>query len=93
MTREEFAKRIGWSKMFWFMALLNPIAFMPQSYSILSTGKVDGISIPMFVLFIVIQLSFMYQGYLQRCTQQVLSMGISACFSISIIAATLYYSH
>ncbi|MBI5004424.1 hypothetical protein HZC00_05025 [Candidatus Kaiserbacteria bacterium] len=92
MTREEFAKAVHWPKIFWFTAMLNPAAFLPQLYSILTTGKVEGISVPMFALFIVIQLSFMYQGYLQRSVQQMLSMGISAFLTAAIIAATLFYS-
>ena len=92
MTREEFAEKIHWPKIFWFTAMLNPAAFLPQIYHIFSTGKVDGISIPMFALFIVIQLTFLYQGYLQRSVQQMLSMGMSAGLTMITIAVTLYYS-
>lgn len=91
MKREEFAKRIMWSKSMFWLGLLNPLAYIPQIWSILSTHVVDGISIPMFGLFFVIQVSFCLNGFFHRDKNAMISMGSGAMLSMVAIVLTAYY--
>jgi uncharacterized protein with PQ loop repeat len=73
------------------LGLLNPLAFVPQIYAIVTTHVVAGISIQMFSLFVVIQLSFFLNGFFKRDKPMMLSMGLSALITSFAIILTLYY--
>ena len=76
--------------MFW-LGLLNPLAFVPQIWKILSTHDVNGISTPMFFLFVVIQISFLINGFFQRDRAVMVSMGASAILTSFAIGLVFYY--
>lgn len=91
MNREEFAKKIKWPIVMFWLGLLNPVAFIPQIWSIATTHKVEGISIQMLVLFVIIQAAFFMNGFFQRDCSVMLSMGSSAVLTIVAIVLTFYY--
>lgn len=47
------------------IVLLNPIAFIPQTYNVV-TGNAKGVSIEMFLLFIALQITFTFIGIEQK---------------------------
>lgn len=91
MTREQFAKKIRWPVVMFWLGLLNPAALIPQAYSIVTTHVVAGISVPMFVLFMIIQLTFFMNGFFQRDKAVMVSMGASVLITTGIVFLTLYY--
>lgn len=91
MTREEFAKRIHWHSIFWIIGFLNPLSMLPQLVSILRTRETSGVSIEMFVLFLVIQSAFAFEGYVKRMSAIMYCMIFSMIVSVTIISATLCY--
>jgi uncharacterized protein with PQ loop repeat len=91
MTREEYAQKIGWPKIMFWAGLLNPLALVPQLYSIASTGNVSGVSLPMLGLFLIIQISFTLNGFFQRDKAVMISMGASVPLTTSIIVLVLLY--
>jgi uncharacterized protein with PQ loop repeat len=91
ITREVLSQKIRWNKIMFALGLLNPLAFVPQIYAIVTTHVVAGISIQMFSLFVVIQLSFFINGFFQRDKAVMISMGSSALLTSIAIMLTLYY--
>lgn len=91
MTREEFAKKYNWPRIMFYLGMLNPVAFTPQIWNIVSTHEVEGISVQMFILFVIIQMAFFTNGFFQRDRMVMLSMGSSAILTVITIGLTLYY--
>lgn len=89
MSIQEIADAIGWPTIFWFVGLLNPLALGSQLWTLCREKKTDGISVAMFALFLVIQLGFLFEGLRVGSVQMVMSMGLSAIISASIIIVTL----
>ena len=79
-----------WPRVLAIAGVMNVIAFWPQIYDILTTHKVGGISIPMFVMFLFIQVAFGIQGWLTKSKEQMVSMLVSAVESTLIIALVWY---
>lgn len=90
MNRHDF-NTAAWPKIFWLASMLNPMAFMPQIWKVFAEHKTEGVSLVMFGVFVVIQLAYLYQGVLIRNRAMVVTMGMAAVFSLTIIGGTLYY--
>ncbi len=51
MTREQFADKIHWQKIIFFIGILNALAVVPQLLQLLKTKVTIGLSIEMLFLF------------------------------------------
>lgn len=91
MTREEFAKKIRWSKIIWLAGMANGFSLLPQFFAILTTKNVTGVSVPMFCIFFVVQSCFAFEGFLKRSNALMYSMLFSMVVTITIICSVLYY--
>lgn len=91
MTREEFAKKIGWSRIIWAAGIANGFSLLPQLFAILTTKNVSGISVPMFSTFLAVQLCFALEGFFRRSSPIIYSMIFSMIVTITIISSVLYY--
>ena len=91
MTREEFAEKIGWSKIIWLAGISNGLSMLPQLLDILSTKKVAGVSLLMFCIFFTIQMCFAIEGFFKRSSALMYSMLWSMLVSVTIICSVLYY--
>ncbi len=91
MTREEFAQRFRWDKVMWLMGLVNVLAILPQPISILRSQNASGVSIGMFVLFILVQVSVAVESFIKRSYGLMTSMIVSVLLSATTIGLILYY--
>ena len=74
------------------IVLANPLAIAPQVYSAIFANNVEGISILMYVMFSVIQTSFILKAIQHKDKIFFISMFISTLESISIIIIVLIRS-
>ena len=70
--------------------LMNILAFLPQIYQIATTHVTAGVSIPMFWMFLFIQITFGVQGWLTGSRTQTISMLASALESVTVIGLITY---
>ncbi|MFA5188728.1 MAG: PQ-loop domain-containing transporter [Patescibacteria group bacterium] len=91
MKREELAKRIHWPIIIWTARLVNVTAMMPQLLQIIKTHNVAGLSLGMFVIYLVVQIAFSLEGYFTKNRMLMVCLGLSAFISASIITLVCYY--
>lgn len=91
MTRDEFAEKIHWSVIIWVIGFINVTAMLPQLYQIIKTHNVQGLSISMFTIYLVVQVCMALEGYFKRIRMLQACLGLSACISASIIVLILCY--
>lgn len=91
MTREEFVQRFRWNKVMWVMGFVNVLAILPQPISILQSHNASGVSIGMFVMFILVQISVAIESFIKRSYGLMTSMIVSALLSATTIGLVLYY--
>ena len=65
----------------------NPVAIFPQVLVAFTAPSVDGIAVPMWYVFAVIQVAFVFHGIKTKSASVFLSMLVSLLESIAIIAA------
>ena len=92
MTREQFAEKIGWSKIIWFMGLVNVAAMLPQLYQLITTRQTQGLNVGMFWIFLAVQVAFSLQGYFRRDQMLMWCLGLSATVSTAIIFSFYRFS-
>ncbi len=85
MQREQLADAIGWTYIIWSFGMLNVAAMLPQVVQIFRTRKVDGLSLGMFFLYLAIQVAFSLHGFFFRDDMLMVSRGLSACVTLSVI--------
>jgi uncharacterized protein with PQ loop repeat len=90
MTREQVARRIRWEAIIWTAGLVNVTAMLPQLYQIVTTRNVDGLALPMFVIYFAIQVAFSIEGYFKRNKMLMVCLGLSAIVSAIIISLIFY---
>lgn len=79
----------------WFKKLtdttvfLNPIAILPQVKAVFTAPNVEGISIGMWLMFVVIQTTFVFIGIKSKSASMFYSMLISLTASLIIITVVL----
>ena len=93
MIREEFARKIHWSKIVWTFGLINVMAMLPQMWQLIHTRETIGLSLEMFVLYFVIQIAFSLQGFFNRDKMLMWCLGLSAAVSATIISTIVYLRH
>ncbi|HEY9586164.1 MAG TPA: PQ-loop domain-containing transporter [Candidatus Paceibacterota bacterium] len=91
MTREQFARTFRWDKIMWVMGFVNVVALLPQPVAIVRTHNVSGISVGMFVLFILVQASVATESFIKRSYGLMCSMIVSVLLSMTTIGLVLYY--
>ena len=91
MTREHFAATIRWSWIIWIAGFTNVGAMLPQLWTILSTKKVEGVSVTMFIIYALIQIAFALEGFFKRNRALMVSMTLSAVVTASIVSLVFYY--
>lgn len=69
--------------------LLNPLALAPQVYMVFTAPSVEGVSIQMWLLFLVVQGAFALDGIRTKNTAVFLSMFLSLLQSATIITVVL----
>jgi uncharacterized protein with PQ loop repeat len=88
--REEISKKLRWPFIIWLVGFVNVAAMLPQLYQIITTKNVAGLSVSMFVIYMVIQVAFSIEGYFKRNNMLMVCMGLSALVSASIIGLVAY---
>jgi len=79
----------------WFKKLtditifLNPIALLPQIKEVFTASSVEGISIGMWLMFMVIQTTFIFIGIKTKNASMFYSMTISLTASLTIVTVVL----
>jgi len=71
---------------------LNPIALIPQLWTVFTAPSLAGISLTMWGIFLAIQTGVMLEGIRVRSTPMFWSMFISAIFNSTIITTVLIRS-
>jgi len=92
MTREEFAAKIHWHKIFWILGLVNVGAMLPQLVKILENKSAKGLSLAMVIIYLVIQIGFAGQGFFRRDRTLFTVMLLSAAVSVAVLVFALHYS-
>ena len=90
MTRDEVAKAIRWNSIIWTAGLVNVGAMLPQLHQIITTRKVEDLSLGMFVIYFFIQVAFSLQGFFRRDKMLMVCLGLSAVVSAIIISLVVY---
>ena len=93
MTREEFAKRIGWTRIIWTVGIINVTAMLPQLWQVLVTRETAGLSLAMVGVYGGIQVMFSVEGYFTRNVMLFVCMALSALVSTTLIGIVLYLRH
>jgi len=71
------------------IGILNIFALTPQLIQILRTRKVEGISLTMFMIFLIIQGVFALNGFFHRDKAQMVTMGLSTVITVIIIISII----
>lgn len=67
----EFAKRLfSLERRMWGANIVNVLALAAGPYSLLSARKADGVSLPMFFLFLFIQATYLEHGWREKKRRQ-----------------------
>ena len=90
MTREKFAEKIHWKTIIWLFGLGNVVAMLPQTYQIITTWHVEGLSLGMFITYFVIQVAFSLEGFFSRNKMFMWCLGISSLISAITIGLILF---
>ena len=72
-----------------FLSLSNPAVLVLQLYQVIIASNVEGVSIPMFLVFIVMQTAFGLVAIKVKNFGMMVSMALSILITISIIAIAL----
>lgn len=91
MTREEFARKINWPRIFFIIGVINVAAQLPQTYTLISEKITDGLSVWMIAIYLSTQLGLGLQGYFKRDTTLMITMELSALVSVVNISLYCYY--
>jgi len=91
MTREEIAKKIRWPLIIWIFGFINIGAMLPQLYKILINKSVEGLSLEMFIIYLLVQVAFSLNGYFKRDKVLMICLGLSAFISTIIISLFFIY--
>jgi uncharacterized protein with PQ loop repeat len=78
MTREQFAKKVHWSRIVWVAGLVNVVAMLPQTYQLLKTHETSGLSVTMLLIYFGVQVSFSLNGFFARDRMMTWCLGLSA---------------
>ena len=89
MTREHFAELIGWSYLIAGFGILNIGAMLPQLIKILRTRNVEGLSLLMICIYLIVQVAFSLHGFFHHDATQTWSLGLSAVISLTIIVSVI----
>ncbi|MFH1916625.1 MAG: hypothetical protein ABIJ21_05140 [Nanoarchaeota archaeon] len=79
--------RKGFKRVIGSVLFLNPLALAPQVWTALTAPSIEGISLTMWVIFVVIQIAMVLEGIRVKSSAMFWSMLISVCESITIIIA------
>lgn len=71
-------------------SFLNPLALLPQLWLVIKQQNVEAISVAMWVVFVVIQGTFLLVGVKSRNTGVFVSMLLSMLISLSVILVVVY---
>lgn len=93
MIREEFAKKIHWTKIIWIVSIVNPIMTLPQLIQVWQTHQTAGISIVFLAILLFVQGGFSAHGYFTRDRFIMISNGIAAVMTVLTVASVLYFKH
>lgn len=91
MTREEVARRIGWSRIIWFAGIVNVVGILPQLWRILSTRQSQDVSLLMLGIFLFVQVAFSLEGFFTKNKMLMVCLALSAVVNVATIIATLVY--
>lgn len=75
------------------LIFINPVALAPQLWSAIKAKSVDGISIPMLLIFLVVQTIMTLYGIQTKSTGMFLAMFLSMLITLGIILAVLIRRH
>ena len=91
MKREQFAKKIYWSKVIWAVSIINPLMILPQLLQIWQTQQTAGLSVGFLVILVFIQYGFALHGFFTRDRFIMGSNGLAATMSLLTLLSTLYF--
>ena len=91
MKREEFAKKIYWTKIIWVVSIINPLMILPQLLQIWQTHQTAGLSVGFLVILVLIQYGFATHGFFTRDRFIMVSNGIAGSMSFLTLLSTLYF--
>lgn len=91
MKREQFAKKIYWSKIIWAVSIINPLMILPQLLQIWQTHQTAGLSVGFLVILVFIQYGFALHGFFTRDRFIMGSNGLAATMSLLTLLSTLYF--
>jgi len=91
MTREEFARKIRWPYIAWFICAAGSFTMLPQLIQIMRTHTVRDLSMTMYVMVLAAQLGYVGQGYFRRDRLLTVCMLVASIITSIIIVAILHY--
>ncbi len=91
MTREQFARECRWNTVMLVIGFVNVAAIVPQPLKIYQAHQAGGVSIMMFLLFIMVQAAVAIESFIKRSYGLMWSMVVSALLSVTTIGLALIY--
>jgi hypothetical protein len=94
MTREQFAEKIGWSRIMWVLGFVNIAGMSPALYEVITTWKSQPVgALQSFGIFLVVQIGFGLNGYIRRDNAMVAAMIVCAILNATTIGLSLFIRH
>lgn len=93
MTREEFAAKIRWPWVIWSFGFVNVTAMLPQLWKLITTQVTEGLSVPMFLIYLSTQIAFALDGFFKRNNVLLVCLGLSALINLIVISLILYFRY
>jgi len=91
MTREQFAKKIYWTKIIWAVSIINPLMTLPQFLQIWQTHQTVGLSLVFLLILFFVQAGFSSHGFFTKDRFIMISNGLAATMTFLTILSALYF--
>jgi len=85
MTREEFARKIHWTRIIWLIGIVNPFIMAPQLFKMWTTMETAALSFGMLGIITFVQSGFALHGFFIRDKFVFISNVAAAMMSIATL--------
>jgi len=83
-------KRLHWDTVMWCVGIMNAVAILPQLVQIWISRETQGVSLVMFSIFVILQITFGINGWFRNDRGTMWGMFAAMLTSLAIIGSTLY---
>ncbi|HWB39148.1 MAG TPA: hypothetical protein VG604_02790 [Candidatus Saccharimonadales bacterium] len=90
MSREDWAKKIHWTKIIWAVSIVNPLMTLPQLIQLWQTHQTAGLSFAFLGILFFVQAGFSVHGFFMRDRFILSSNGLAATMTLVTVLSALY---